>query len=589
MMRIRGIAGIAVLGAALAGWVNPVGAQSNPVKLPPTENGTEPALTPQAGPQNYGQSGAVPGLAAPAGNGAQMQGSPYGQPPAQAYNPQLPANYGAQPASQYNQQPAPQQNSQQPAAAPNAQGADDLGPGQQPDNPTGRQEPAMSIEWIGPPQAKVGRPSDYTIAVRNVGNIVVQQVMVRVRMPAGMSVTAMEPKAFTEGNVLMWELGTMSPKQDKNLQLRVVPDTKGMEGCQAWVTFTGSSSMHVRVSEPKLMIKAAAPERVMVGDAATFALTVSNPGDGPAELVKIHAALSDGLEHPRGKNVDFDIGNLAPGESRSVQLICGTKTGGVQTCECVAEADGDLHAQDRAAMNVIMPRLDLEVAGPKLRYLDRKAVYTFKVTNPGDAPASNVSVSDVIPQGFKFAQASDSGRHDFSTRTVSWFLGEIGPGQAREVKLEVVAVNPGEHHHHVAAQAARGLKVENDIMTRVEGLSAIMLEVVDTEDPIEVGADTAYEIRITNTGSKTETDIKLVCVVPDKMQFKSAQGPTRFHEQGKEIVFEALPKLAPRADAIFRVNVKGVTPGDVRFRAQITSTNLQEPVVEMESTRIYED
>ena len=34
---------------------------------------------------------------------------------------------------------------------------------------------------------------------------------------------------------------------------------------------------------------------------------------------------------------------------------------------------------------------------------------------------------------------------------------------------------------------------------------------------------------------------------------------------------------------------RGTAPGDVRFKAQITSTNLIKPVIEMESTRIYED
>src|SRR5207248_5874193 len=140
-------------------------------------------------------------------------------------------------------------------------------------------------------------------------------------------------------------------------------------------------------------------------------------------------------------------------------------------------------------------------------------------------------------------------RHDFSTRTVSWFVGDLEPGRSKEVHLNVIAVNPGEHHFKASAQAARGLKAENEMMTRVEGLSAILLEVVDTQDPIEVGADTSYEIRVTHTGTKTETDIKLACTIPDKMQFKSAQGPARFREQGKELVLESLPNVAPRADA----------------------------------------
>ncbi len=458
-----------------------------------------------------------------------------------------------------------------------------------PPNPTGRQEPAVSIEWVGPPTAKVGQPADFTLAVRNACNIPVQQVLVRVRVPNGMTAAATEPKAICENNVLVWELGTLLAKQERNLQMKLVADAKGDVMPQAWVTFTGSSVTQVKVREPKLLLKASAPEKVMIGDAAAFTLTVSNPGDGAADQVRIHAILTDGLEHARGNKVDFEIGNLAAGETRSVQLICATKAGGAQKCEGTAEADGGLKCADAAGVDVIMPRLDLQLTGPGLRYLERKALYSLKVTNPGDAPATNVTVSDVVPIGFKVLAASDGGRHDFSTRTVSWFLGEIGPGQSREVKLEVQAINPGEHKHKATAVAARGLRSESELLTRVEGLSALLLEMVDTEDPIEVNGDTAYEVRVTNTGSKTETDIKIVATVPDKMQFKNAQGPVRYREEGKTIVFEPIDRLAPRADAIFRINVKALEPGTVRFKIQLTSTNLIEPVVKMEATRIYSD
>ena len=46
-------------------------------------------------------------------------------------------------------------------------------------------------------------------------------------------------------------------------------------------------------------------------------------------------------------------------------------------------------------------------------------------------------------------------------------------------------------------------------------------------DGVEVGADTAYEIRVTNTGSKTETNLQLICTVPDKMEFRGARGAAR--------------------------------------------------------------
>jgi hypothetical protein len=155
----------------------------------------------------------------------------------------------------------------------------------------------------------------------------------------------------------------------------------------------------------------------------------------------------------------------------------------------------------------------------------------------------------------------------------------------------VLAINTGEHHHKANVTAARGLKGDAEVVTRVEGLPALLMELVDLDDPVEVGADTAYEIRVTNTGSKTETNLQLICTVPDKMEFRGATGAAncKFRVQGKDVVFEPLPRLAPRADVVYRVNVRGIAPGDLRFRARITADGLTEPVLKEESTKVYGD
>src|SRR5262249_20620097 len=120
---------------------------------------------------------------------------------------------------------------------------------------------------------------------------------------------------------------------------------------------------------------------------------------------------------------------------------------------------------------------------------------------------------------------------------------------------------------------------------------ALLMELVDLDDPLEVGAETAYEIRVTNTGTKTETNLQLTCTVPDRMEFKGAKGAggLAFRVEGKDVVFEPLPKLAPRADAIYRVNVRGLAPGDLRFRARIKADGLSDPVLKEESTKVYGD
>lgn len=452
-----------------------------------------------------------------------------------------------------------------------------------------RHDAGVSLRWIGPTLVRVGRPTDYSIMVRNTCGAPLQQVLVRVRIPAGITVTATEPIAHVESNLLIWDLGTLLASQERSLQMRVLPDSKGPLNCQAWVTFTGAAAMAIRICEPKLQLKATATEKVMVGDTTTIALTVANTGDGPAEQVKVAARISDGLEHPRGKNMTFDLGTLAQGEVRSVQLLCTARTGGEQKCEAVAVAEGDLKAQDAVSVNAVKANLNLEVAGPKLRYLERSATYSVKVVNSGDAPAGNVTINTIIPAGFKFQTASDGGRHDSAAHAVSWFIGEVGPGQAKEVKLVGTAVATGDLRYPVSIQADRGIRLDGEVLTHVEGLSNLVVKVKDTEDPIEVGSETSYLITVSNMGSRTETDLKLTCSVADKMLVKGAQGPSAFHAEGREIVFEPLAKLEPRGEVTYQVTVKSMTPGDARLKVQITGTTLTEPVIETESTRIYQD
>jgi hypothetical protein len=213
------------------------------------------------------------------------------------------------------------------------------------------------------------------------------------------------------------------------------------------------------------------------------------------------------------------------------------------------------------------------------------------VSNPGTATANHVTLTNEVPAGFKFAAASDNGRHDFVSRSVSWFLGDLPPDKSKEVTMDLVAINPGEHKNKAVVTAARGLRAESVIGTRVDGLSALLMELVDLDDPVEVGAETSYEIRVTNTGSKTETNLQLSCTVPDRMEFRGAKcaAGAKFHVDGKNIIFDPLPKLAPRADVIYRVKVRGLAAGDLRFQARMKADGLTVPVLKEESTKVYGD
>jgi hypothetical protein len=387
----------------------------------------------------------------------------------------------------------------------------------------------------------------------------------------------------------MWDLGSLAAGQDRPVKVRLVAPGKGELLCQAWVTVTGSSAVKVQVREPQLKLAVQAPAKVVAGDPMTLVLAVSNPGDHAADGVKVAVGLGAGLEVGPGAKGEIEVGTLAAGETREVKVPCLAKAAGSHKCEVTAEGDGGLKASGSATVSVVQPKLDLEIAGPKLRYLDRKATYSVKVTNPGDAPVTDVVVSHRVPDGFKFVAAEGGGKYDSEARTVHWAIGAVEPGAVMEIKCELVASGTGEFSHVVTAAGARGVKAERAVPTKVEGLSALAMEVADSDDPVEVGADTTYEIRVTNTGSKDERDVKVVCSVPPQMKFKAADGPGRVEVVGGEVVFDTLKRLPARGDVVYKVTVTAKQKGDARFKATLTAGGLSEPVTHQESTRVYAD
>jgi Domain of unknown function DUF11 len=487
--------------------------------------------------------------------------------------------------------PVPPPSSSTPLLGPNATANKQISDTISVDVQPGRQQPALSIEWGGPTSIRINQPMSCQIVVRNTSTTPAQNVVVRHRLGQSVICKASEPAAGHDNEELVWNLGTLAPQQARRIDLSLVSQTRGALNCHATVTFSAVAAYQVQVREPQLAVKMRGPDKVIAGENVTFVFAISNPGDGIAEAVKLKTTLPDGLEPQRGKLVEFDVGNLAPKEVRNVELVFPSKGSGTHKCAVVVSGEGGLVCDASAQFEILVPKLDVAMSGPKLRYLDRHAIYVLKVMNPGSAPATNVEVQELIPAGFKFHQANNGGKYHDATRRVLWNLGELQPGQSKDIAVDLIPIQAGEHRLVAQAQAARGLKSEAEARTMVEGLPSLFIEVGHGDDPLEVGAETTYEIRLANTGTKMETNIEVVCTLPEQLEFRAAKCSTtlRYRLEGREVIFEPLPRLAPKADVIYRVQARGVAPGDIRFRTRIKADGLKEPMLREESTRIYSD
>lgn len=124
-------------------------------------------------------------------------------------------------------------------------------------------------------------------------------------------------------------------------------------------------------------------------------------------------------------------------------------------------------------------------------------------------------------------------------------------------------------------------------VTRVSGIPAVLLEVVDVDDPIEVGRTETYELSVVNQGSTALTNVVIVCALEDTQEFVSGTGVTTAQAQGHIITFAPLTMLPPKATAKWQVIVKALAAGDVRFSAELTSDQFKRPINETEATRQY--
>jgi uncharacterized repeat protein (TIGR01451 family) len=248
-----------------------------------------------------------------------------------------------------------------------------------------------------------------------------------------------------------------------------------------------------------------------------------------------------------------------------------------------------LQVQQQVEFEVIAPGLNVDVEGPERRYLERPATYEVRVDNPGTAPAHNVQIVTKLPKGLRFVRANNKGEYDASTHAVYWSLAELPEGESGTVELVAMPIEAGPQTLQVEGRAGQGLSDEAQQQIVIDGIAAIKFELKDLEDPIEVGGETGYEIRVVNQGTKAATNVQVGVNLPPGMQLVSAEGEMPHANKGGAIIFEPLAQLAPKSDTVYRLRVQGTAAGDQRVTVQVNTDDLAQPIRREESTLVFGD
>ena len=453
----------------------------------------------------------------------------------------------------------------------------------------------VKVEKAAPEVVRVGQEFEYHLKVTNEADSELVDVKVWDTQMANFKLNKAEPAVSKmEKGWLVWDLGTLKPGQAKLIKVHgVATDICVLTPCAEVTYRMPRVCMNIRVVQPSLTLTKTAPSERLQCDPIPITLTVKNTGSGDACNVEVHDPLPDGLKTMDGKKeLTFMAGRLKPGESRQFQAqLVASKVGRYQN-KAFATADGGLRADATPTMtNVVKPELSVTKTGPEMRYVGRPVTYDITVLNgAGVAEGSgtdavNTVLSDAIPSGARFVSATHGG--EVRDGKVVWNLGTIKPRASKKVSVTFVSDNPGVLKNSASVTASCGT-ASTTAQTRIEGIPAILLEVVDLEDPIELGSNVTYKITVTNQGSAVGTNIKVACVIPVEQTYVSSDGRTKAAVDGQNVTFAPLASLAPKAEAEYTVTVKARRAGDVRFKVTLNSDQMTTPAMETEATRLYE-
>ena len=447
---------------------------------------------------------------------------------------------------------------------------------------------ALLVHQVMPNEVVRGQDFEFSYHVTNLTNSELQNVMVMLDSSNNLEVSSSNPRGSTSGEGMTWAMGDMGPGETKVISLNGSAESVGIASDCITVSYNNFLCANTRVVEPALALSKTATAQAISCDEIIIRYLVENTGTGVASNVVIKDTLPDGLAMSNGsRSVNIPVGNLAAGESKAFEVRANASRTGEFSSGAVAMADGDLEANADATNTVITaPELAVAIECSNRQFLGRNMTFDYSLENMGDGVANSATASASIPQGSSVVRMSDGGR--VVGNNVVWDFGAMNTGASKNFSMTVSASSIGRYTSTVTGNAVCADSVSDSCTTEIKGIPAILLEVVDITDPVEVGQQTTYVITVTNQGSAADTNIQIVTVLPPEQSFVSATGATNATSRGKTVTFAPHGSLAPGAAISWRVTVKADSAADSRFAVEMTSDNLTSPVNETEATNLYE-
>lgn len=333
-----------------------------------------------------------------------------------------------------------------------------------------------------PDPVSAGADLVYTFIVTNTGPSTANNVIFTDAIPANTtfvsatSTQGLQPTVV--GNVVIAQIGILSTAPNTFATITITVRPNGNAGKVGTVTNTASVTAteagtgqpptatvvtNVTPSADVAVSIQATPSSALVGSPLTYVITVSNSGPSDATDVTltdtrdpsvILGAItpSQGSYSTAGQVVTADFGTIAAGETATLRIVVTphsvARIGNSTTVANTPEPDPNLANNTASLDKQVFPSADLSVqvvGGPNSVLTGAHVLYTATVSNHGPSTATNVKISDRIPNGAAVVSVVTSSGGSFSVNggVVTGFFPNLAPGASASITIDVITGQRG--------------------------------------------------------------------------------------------------------------------------------------------------
>ena len=448
--------------------------------------------------------------------------------------------------------------------------------------PSGKAEGSgLLVEKTAPAEVIAGQTFDYTYKVSNLTDATLENVKVTDHVSTNFVATDSKPAATVKNGMAAWNLGSLAPKESKIITVSGASPDEGVVTTCGWATYNPIVCQDIRVTKANISLTKTEPADELICDPIPVVLTVKNTGSSPLTGVQIADTLPAGLTSDGKSSLTFDVGNLAPGESKEIKYnAAASATGKMVNTAKVTTTEG-VTAKASATTTVHQPVLAISCKATDQQYMGRKFSVSYTVSNTGDAPSAGTKLTMAVPAGLTVVSAGGGQAVD---NNVVWDMGSLAVNEPQTVTATFTSATADMYDFAGSVKGDCAAQVSTSCQTKVVGIAAILLEKSDNPDPVAVGDTTTYTVKVTNQGSANDSNVHVTVTVDNQLvPISSSEGTI----SGQVVDFPVVPTLAPKAAVTYTIVAKGVKAGGAVTVFKLSSDLLSSPITAEEHTTVY--